>query len=705
MANDELSSIFLDNQDFICYISDPETYELLYINKPGRDLFGLEKDGYCGKCYEILQGLSAPCEFCTNHLLKPNLVYRWDYYNEKSGKYFTLSDAMAEVNGRIMRLELAYDITASKLREQELNAKLSLEETLVRCIHTLAEEDDMEVAINGLLSIVGNFYAADRAYIFEFDDTRQYMNNTYEWCRSDVQSHKADLQNIPLADVEMWAKRLKRDGAFYIGSLSEDFDPDSMEYQLLAAQKIQNLMVASLEQQGEVIGFLGVDNPRSKINDFRLLRSVLLFVIDDLSKRRMITRLEQMSYVDMLTGVGNRNKYTLALKEIEAKPPEKIGIVYVDINGLKTANDKFGHDYGDHLICSVSEKIKNHFPDAVFRVGGDEFVVLCQGVERAEFECKVAELRGAMQQEEEVSFSIGSNWSDGDVDVIRQIMRADELMYIDKQNYYKTSLVQHYGFQGNTAKSLLNDIRDKKFVVHLQPKIMLASGEITGAEALVRRINGDEIVLPAKFVPTYKTEGVIRHLNFFVLDMVCSVLAQWNREGLFLPVAVNVSRTTLMEYGVAAKMREICEKHGVETRFINIEVTESVGKMDVVVLSALLSEFREYGFFVSLDDFGSEYSNLAILTDMEFDEIKMDKSLIHNICSNRKNRVIVEHAIQICHSLGLTNTVAEGIETAEQKWFLDQCRCKFGQGFLFSKPLPLDEFYTLYSKKSGRSQA
>lgn len=700
MKHDDFSTLAVDNQDNICYISDPVTYELLYLNRKARELTGIDGSLAGQKCYEVLQGKDAPCEFCTNHLLEAGKSYCWEFHNLNFDKMFSLRDTLVESHGRKLRLEWGVDVTERRKEAAALTDKLLLEETLIRCIQTLSGEQDTQAALDSLLAIVGEYYAANRAYIFEFDFDSGTINNTHEWRKEGVSAEIDNLQGIPLSAVEAWMRRFEQDGAFFISCLHTELDPQSLDYQILEPQGIESLMAAPLIQNGRISGFLGVDDPSINILDDRLLRSVCLVVQEDLEKRRMLSELERMSYMDILTGLGNRNKYTVTLQALEQNPLKSLGVVYLDINGLKAANDMYGHSYGDHLISRTAELLKDFFHNDVFRTGGDEFVVLCRDIERERFEAMLDEFRSRAENEEGLKLSIGGNWRKGEFNIREQIVRADELMYIDKQNYYKSLPAGASNRRAGEVQQLLDDIAAGMFVVHLQPQVELRTEKVVGAEALVRRREASgELLAPAGFIPTYEKEGIIRHLDFFVLETVCSALRCWKRLGFSLPVAVNFSRMTLLEHNVVNRLLEICARYNVEPGLIRIEVTESLSRIDTPTLKKLVSLLRDEGFAVSLDDFGTQHSNLAILTNIDFNEIKFDRSLVSGLGDTPKSGVIMEHAIGMCHAFRRTASLAEGVETPLQKDILKDYHCRYGQGFLFGKPMSMDEFWDWYQQR------
>ncbi len=373
--------------------------------------------------------------------------------------------------------------------------------------------------------------------------------------------------------------------------------------------------------------------------------------------------------------------------------------MYADINELKLINDTKGHKEGDKLITSLAKMLRKVFHEKIYRIGGDEFIVLDSDVGKVDFEKKVSVFSQMLSKQENLKISIGSSWSNDCKNIIKQIEMTDSLMYMDKQKYY--------GSEGNKMKykemlsaNLRLEIQGDKFTVYLQPQIDLHSKKIAGAEALVRKFDeNNRIVPPLSFIPFYEKEGIIPILDFFVFETVCRYLVKWKEIEQFadMKVSVNFSRESLKAEGTIQKIVDICKEFDVDPKNIMIEVTESIQGVNEDELSQLVSKFSSAGFSISLDDFGMGHSNLAILSKSEFHEIKIDKSLVDNITVDPKTRVLVKHVLSLCQELNIPITLAEGIEDEEQYEILKEFKCVRGQGYFFDKPLPLNDFMEKYT--------
>lgn len=429
-------------------------------------------------------------------------------------------------------------------------------------------------------------------------------------------------------------------------------------------------------------------NEQGDLCDFTMLRWA-----DDKAET-----LERGNCIDKLTGLYNRNQYSWSILELGIKPPGSLGVIALDINGFQEINDTYGLEYGDHVLKRISEIIDRHFPQKAYRIAGDEFIVLCDDISKEEFKQQIVELQDTFDVESICEVAMGFAWNDtvGNVDVNVLCQQAQEMRRAEKQSYYHTVLNEGQStYQISLASEVLREIENERFVVYYQPQIDLKTGAVVGAEALVRKIADDgSQIPPSTFISFYEVSGIISYVDLYVLRTACNTLRSWREQGYDLRISVNLSRVTLLASDIVDAICKVCAEAGVPTTSITIEVTESISKMDKERFHKLMNDLKAVGFSVSLDDFGSKYSNLAILSDMDFDEVKFDRSLISTLEANRKSRLVIESGLWLCHSIGGTSSLAEGIETKGQLELLMDYQCDYGQGYYFSPPMPLEEFDT-----------
>lgn len=698
MNYEKYDSLIMDISGSICYICDTETYDLLHLTQPGMDVYGFSgPESYRGKkCYEVLQGRDSPCPFCNNCKLSEGNQLRWEHYNDKLHRWFDITDTLIRVDGRLCRLEIARDISARKGQSlQEYSGSMSMEDVLFRCLHVLATEKNMNMAVNQFLSTVGSYYQAARTYIFEFDREKGVTNNTFEWCGPGVSREIDNLQDVPLEVVDDWIKKFESDGAFAISSVEGERDPNSEEYRLLQMQGISSLLAAPLLREQQIVGFIGVDDPGQNGGNPGLLRSVSEFIVAELERRRLMEELERASFTDILTGVFNRNGYRKTIRELLASPPENLGVLTISHNGLKQINETFGQKFGDEIIIRSAKKLCSLVSGQICRIGGDEFTVFCPNIPKQEFEAMAEKLYAAFLQEQDYSVSIGWDWDDGSSNVNDQLLRAENWMRTEKQRYYQDEISKGHTV-GNAADDLYRDMENGCFTVYYQPQIDLRTGRVSGAEALVRKLDENgRIIPPSQFIPYYEARNILQHLDMHILELVLADLQKLRRQGILLHASVNFSRTTILRNSFAAEVCKLCADYGISPSDITVEITETVAEMSRDALCRQLGSIRQAGLKLSLDDFGTEYSNLSILTDVEFDEVKFDKTLVDDICTSGRNQIVLGRLMQMCRQLQQSRIVAEGIEDAGQVEILKSYGCDCGQGYYFHKPMSFGDLVSL----------
>ena len=286
-------------------------------------------------------------------------------------------------------------------------------------------------AFNRFLERMGKHYGATRCYIFELDRDTGTCSNTYEWCDEGVSAEIGNLQNLPIELVADWIAAFESVSEFYISSISGDDDPDSPTNRILAAQGIDSLITAPLRENGRIIGFVGVDDPTRNVHDFSALRVAAEFV----SECNKMSTLTTRSYIDPLTGLGNRRAYMRMIDLVDTGQPSSMGIAFVDLNGLKRINDAAGHRAGDAALVHMADALCDIAGrDNVYRFGGDEFIVALPGCTRERYDEVVTRLREDLGP---VS-SMGCTWQEFCTNPLLLVEKADALMYEEKRRFYES---------------------------------------------------------------------------------------------------------------------------------------------------------------------------------------------------------------------------------------------------------------------------
>lgn len=468
MSTSSFAEYLVEQLDALIYLVDLQTYEVLYINEMGKKLFGPGQ--VVGQpCYRVLQGRDAPCPFCTTARLTKDAFHVWEYTNPLTGRHYLLKDKLAEWRGKTVRLEVAMDITEKENVSRGVRNKLEMQRALVDCVRTFYAASNFNEAIVTILRIVGQIHQADRAYIFEYagnDQGRTICKNTHEWCAEGVEPQIDKLQSVTIDLLPDWSGLFSREQSIALRDLEEIRESHPQVYNLLKPQKIHSVMIAQLNVEGVATGFIGVDNPRHMGEDLSLLWSLTYFVTMEQKKQRMESSILFLSQYDSLTGLRNRHSYIQLLNELENADNREIGVAFVDLNGLKALNDREGHMAGDHFLKSISDVFTRHFrKDEIYRIGGDEFVIICRGIPYPLFRKHLREMRAEAEALYPDALALGSAWKKSRGRPAAMARLADKRMYKDKRRYYCRRTQDAPADPRRACRSLSNGAARKTFQV------------------------------------------------------------------------------------------------------------------------------------------------------------------------------------------------------------------------------------------------
>ncbi len=444
---------------------------------------------------------------------------------------------------------------------------------------------------------------------------------------------------------------------------------------------------------------------------------------EDITDRRRAELEERLAYHDPLTGLPNRILFQehldVALARAE-RAGRGVAVLYVDLDDFKLVNDSFGHGAGDQLLCEVAARLSGstRAADIVARQGGDEFLILIADVETdehgadidvADVARRVAEqVREALQRpmvlsdtEIYTSASLGISVYPGDAGDAESLLKhADIAMYKAKESgrdgYQLFSASGHDPrAQLSMAGRLRRAVERDELMLHYQPLVALDTGEIVGAEALIRWQDQERgLVMPGDFIPLAERTGLIGPISDWVIEEACRQSAAWRAAGLDLYVSVNLPAVFWQPTAMRQVLATI-ERFGLSADRMMVEITESTMMSDTNRSEPIIAELHERGLRLAIDDFGTGHSSLARLNQMLVTTLKIDRSFIADLPHDRSSAVLVATIIQMAHNLGL-HPLAEGIETEAQRRFLIEHNCPLGQGFLFSRPVPAAEMERLY---------
>lgn len=667
----------LNNMDAVVYISDMQTHELLFMNNKAKEITG--ENAPEGKlCWQVMHsGQTGPCKFCTNGRLltadeESAGIVIWEFGDSRSGRWFECRDqAVAWMDGRLVRMEVATDITGRKAVEKEL----SLSATVF-----------------------------DRAY-------EAVMVADADWRIEKVNRAFVDITGFQEHEVK--------------GSRPEFLVADQ------SARLIRAEMQSALEKNG---AWEGEIRSRRKNGDvFHEWLSVTLLrdengsparyvsLFSDITKRKEQERkISQQANFDFLTGLPNRflfnDRLDMALS-IAKRDGLRLALLFIDLDRFKHVNDTLGHEIGDELLREAAERLRAEVRDSdtVARLGGDEFTVIIRDFRRIEpVELLAESILGSLsrpyllgEHEVHASASIGITVYPNDGDERDVLLRnADNAMYRAKERgrndyqFYTSEMNTEAQRRRVLENALYRALENDEMFVQYQPVVWLNTGELRGVEALLRWRHPEMgMISPEEFIPLAEDTGLIRSIGAWVLQQACSQAATWRRDfNPDLKISVNVSGRQMKRADMAKVVADTLEESGLPAEALVLEITESLLMSDDPDISVDLLAIQSMGVALAVDDFGTGYSSLSYLKHLPVEILKVDRSFVRDLPDDSEDAALVQAILSIAGSLGLV-VVAEGVETEEQARFLREHGCEFAQGYLFSRPMNADELRIPRSKQ------
>ncbi len=503
-------------------------------------------------------------------------------------------------------------------------------------------------------------------------------------------------------------------------------------------QDVANAALLNIErafQTGDTQHFeyqLEIDNA-TKSYEARIVVSgeyEVLAIVQDVSERKAAEqRITQLAFYDSVTGLPNRLLFIDRLQQAIANAQryrKKVAVMFLDLDFFKRINDTLGHTIGDLLLKEVADRllksvrkvdcvarIASQEIDTVARLGGDEFTVLLTNINSIHDVSKVAQrILNAISQpffigthEVYITVSIGIAIYPLDTENIDDLMRyADTAMYHakdagrNKHLFYTNSMTAATVEQFVLQNQLQKGLNHNEFQLYYQPLLDIRAGKIVGVEALIRWMNPEKgMVLPEAFIPLAEETSLIVPMSEWILHTACLQTKVFHERFEPINIAVNISNVHLKQKHFVETVLRILNDVGLNPRFLQLELTESILMENVKHTIDALLELKSYGVRLSIDDFGKGYSSLSYLKHFPVYTLKIDRSFVKDIEKDPDSTAIVKGIIALAHSINLQVT-AEGVETEQQLSFLQEYRCDYMQGYLFCKPLPASELMQFFQE-------
>lgn len=569
------------------------------------------------------------------------------------------------------------------VQPEEFSRALSAGEkdAAMACMEAMLAARTLDTSLSGVLRVLGDYYQADRVYILMLVEDRRALVMTYEWAGPGKRNIQQVVSGMPLERFPLLQRCLDGQApvSLYRGG------PEGAE------GKAWYYTAFPLIREGEVDGFLCIENPRIHPEDAALFGKLIPYML--LERERFQSA--SSSAVRRLMEMPDRHAF---LEMAQAITPEKyntMGAVCLDVPSLSGSGGG-GFENDSRTLWYVAKTLSNLFGGGMlFRVWESEFVAFYPNTTREVFLGRCGRLRSVMMRNCPRQVRIGRAWADRDFTgwQLAEEARSAMRLAISDPAVQAARLIERIAMDPQPQAPDAS-----RFAVYFQPKVDMRTGALIGAEALVRGLSEDgKVIPPAQFIGALEADGAIRDLDLLVLERSLAQVDQWRQEGMgTVHLAVNLSRVTIAHPSTLASILALQSRYpGIPPEALELEITERGDGLDNAELQRIVEQFHSFGLRLSLDDFGSQYANLPLFTDVKFDTVKLDRSLITGATANPISRTLVRDIVWICKEFQM-DCVAEGVETGEQAAALLEMGCTCVQGYFFDKPLPAAEFAGKY---------
>ncbi len=482
--------------------------------------------------------------------------------------------------------------------------------------------------------------------------------------------------------------------------------PDALEYLFGLKLRRGNWTEQHITGGGESVKYYLFEN-RDVLNEKGKITGYYLKISDNTEEQLRIKKELYEASHDRLTGLYTKDQlYKIIKQNIEVHNDTDYMVMFINVRNFKIVNDIFGNDFGDYAIKCFADKMKSSFSKRTVygRLGGANFGIL---MPKDEFDSADIEKNfgNIIIAQGDVRFPIQTQMGIFETDheekdvemmftnarIALSTIESDDSAHIA---YYDDKLRQEILWNQEISSQLDDAIKNRELRPYLQP-IADREGNIVGCEALVRWIHKDYGFLPPfKFIPSLEKNGMIAEVDKYMWRCACEILSDWKKRGWDIFVSVNISPKDFYYLDVPKYIKELVDEYGLDPRQLRVEITESVMVNDSEKVVSIMEEFRNYGFIVEMDDFGSGYSSLNMLKTLPVDVLKIDMNFLGKSEDEQRADTIVKNIINLSLDLGIV-ALTEGVESQNQYDVLADMGCKLFQGYYFSKPVPTDEFEDL----------
>ncbi|MBO5566044.1 MAG: bifunctional diguanylate cyclase/phosphodiesterase [Succinivibrio sp.] len=712
----EISEQLADSVNDLVFVTNTVDKSIVFMNKSMKDALNISTE-HPTHCYSLIRGRNSSCPNCRCNQSYGDGCFISHNFLEIIHQYYEVKAFKHVQNGIPYTVNIAHKIEKQepiRFKQESPDKKSSpaISESLFNIISK--NLSDPNIAIYEEIKLLGKLLNASSVSIYEnrsfgYSQNSRY-NRTNLWSLDSKDITDFQSATIPEVLVEAVFTRMTYG---YIKTDDERISAiNSALPENLKNSEITSLFVMPFQFKEKILGYAFVLNPDKKATEdyadaFYLFDVALA---NATSQRNQYIEFYNLKNRDSLTGIKNRTALAEDIKRLSQH--KRLGVAFININGLKLINQIYGEKEGDNAILRTINLLHKVFlkSEYLYRVSGDEFFCIYPSIGEYNFKMLTETLRLFMSNEKGFSAAVGTCWIAKGSELLNAMRTAENNMFISKRDFYRNNngLVHRYFI--DEKESVLDVIspsrvkeliKENSFMVVYQPKVSVKSEKIAGAEALIRLKIGDTIIPPNDFIPTLEATHNTYLIDLFVLEHICRTMRQKldNHEEV-VPVSCNFSRHTIVRQDFLPKIEEILSKYRIQHNMVPLEVSERSNTIYHKELVDTTKTLSANGFCISIDDFGVAHANIWALADLPVTELKFDKKLIDLLRSsnNFKITAILNVMITMCKQMHI-RTIAEGVETRDQREILNKLGCDEIQGYYYYKPLAETDFYDTLKKQ------
>lgn len=614
------------------------------------------------------------------------------------------------------------DITKRKRAEKTLRDSEKRLRKQNRALASLAKSQtlnhgSLSAAVEEITAVAATILEVERAGVWLYNENGSQLRRLNLYDQNN--GHNGETIEIVAREYPAYFAALAQERT--IAAYDVHTDPRTQEYSdsNLAAKGITSLLTTPIWLQGKMVGIvchehLGIKRKwgMEEQNFAAAIADLVSLALEASERQRSEEMIRYQANYDLLTGLPNKMLFNERLSQAlanAASSQSMLGVMFLDLDRFKQINDTLGHLIGDRLLQGVTKRLVKCLreEDTIARWGGDEFTVLLPEIKCKEDAAKIAQrILESLKPDLEIdghhlhiSSSIGiAIYPFDGRDSETLLKNADAALYRAKEqnrnNYqFYNSVMNSKASELLTVEHSLHEaLEQQQFIVYYQPQVNTAAGKITQMEALVRWQHPQQgFMSPETFIPMAEENGLIIPIGEWVLKTACAQNKAWQNAGLPpICVAVNISARQFQQPNLVDLVGRVLSETSLAPQFLELEITESVAMKNVEYTREILLELHQMGVRIALDDFGTGYSSLSYLKKLPLDKLKIDKSFVFDLTNDPNDAAIITSIVALGKALNF-KVVAEGVETVEHKELLRSFRCKYMQGYFFSRPLRAED--------------